>query len=731
MGWFQNRIEERRKSDRQALEDSCFTLMGVLMGENAARQMRDSRIVTMEAVDEILKYFHLKPVKVPDTVAGSAEMLEYCLRPYGIMRRRVELSSGWYKDAFGPILAYRKGDKAPTALIPGKFNHYYYRNPNTGEAILLNKSNEGLFEREALCFYKALPMRKIGVRDLLVFMHSCFTAGDRAGLILSVLSVTLIGLLLPAVTRLLTGPVLESGRPDALIGAAITILGVALSSQLMTIVRELMMQRISAKTSTSVMAAMIMRVMSLPASFFRDRSPGELRSRVMLVMQLCNLLVSVVISAGMLSAASLLYLVQILNYTPVLVIPAVLVILLRAGLTVLVTRAGAQLNLKKMEQAAAESDMTYSMITGVQKIKLAGAEKRLFAKWLKLYAKGAALNYNPPLLLKVEKVIALSLTLLSTIALYAISIRSGIDPSSYYAFTAAWGAVMGALAAMENTARETSRIRPILSQVTPFLETEPESSENREVFTSITGSVSMEHVWFRYAPDTPYILRDLSLKIRPGDYVAVVGKTGCGKSTLIRLLLGFEKPEKGAVFYDGKNLEYMDHTSLRKKIGTVLQSGSLFQGDIFSNIIISSPELTMDDAWNAAEAAGIAEDIRSMPMGMHTMISDDQSMLSGGQRQRLMIARAIAPKPRLLIFDEATSALDNKTQQQVSDALDNMGCTRLVIAHRLSTIRRCSRILVLEDGRIVEEGTYDELIKKNGFFADLVRRQRPDVKTEA
>ncbi len=729
MGWFQNQIEERRKSDQQALEDSCFTLMGVLMGETTAQQMRDSRIITMEAVDEILKYFHCKPVKVPDTVTGSTETLEYCLRAYGIMRRKVELPSGWYKDSCGPILAYRKGEKTPTALIPGKFNHYYYRNPDTGEAILLNKSNEGLFEREALCFYKALPMRKIGVRDLLVFMRSCFTAGDRAGLILSVLSVTLIGLLLPALTRFLTGPVLKSGRLDVLAGAAVTILGVALSSQFITIVRELVMQRISAKTSTSVMAAMIMRLMSLPAGFFRDRSPGELRSRIMLVMQLCNLLVSVVISAGILSAASLLYLVQILNYTPILVIPAVLVILLRAGLTVLVTRASAQLNLKKMEQAASESDMTYSMITGIQKIKLAGAEKRFFAKWLKLYAKGAALNYNPPLLLKVEKVISLSITLLSTIALYVLSVRSGIDPSSYYAFTAAWGAVMGSLTAMETTARETARIRPILSQVTPFLETAPETSKSREVFTSITGSVSMEHVWFRYSPDTPYILKDLSLKIHPGDYVAIVGKTGCGKSTLIRLLLGFEKPEKGAVFYDGKNLEHMDQTSLRKRIGTVLQSGSLFQGDIFSNIIITSPELTMDDAWNAAETAGIAEDIRNMPMGMHTMISDNQNILSGGQRQRLMIARAIAPKPRLLIFDEATSALDNKTQQQVSDALDHMGCTRLVIAHRLSTIRRCDRILVLDDGRIVEEGRYDELIEKDGFFADLVRRQRPDAKT--
>ena len=214
------------------------------------------------------------------------------------------------------------------------------------------------------------------------------------------------------------------------------------------------------------------------------------------------------------------------------------------------------------------------------------------------------------------------------------------------------------------------------------------------------------------------------LKIRAGEYVAVVGRTGCGKSTLVRLLLGFEKPEKGAIFYGRNGLDEIDLPSLRKQIGTVMQDAGLFQGSIYSNIVITAPQLTVDDAWEAAEAAGIAEDIRHMPMGMHTMIGEGQGGISGGQRQRIMIARAIAPKPKLLIFDEATSALDNKTQKQVSDALDAMGCTRLVIAHRLSTIRHCDRILVLDGGKIIEDGTYEGLIEQGGFFAELVARQQ-------
>ena len=242
----------------------------------------------------------------------------------------------------------------------------------------------------------------------------------------------------------------------------------------------------------------------------------------------------------------------------------------------------------------------------------------------------------------------------------------------------------------------------------------------------VNGRIEVSHVTFRYSEDTPYILEDLNLSIRSGEYVAIVGRTGCGKSTLVRLLLGFEKPEKGAIYYDSHDLQSVDPRTLRKNIGVVIQNSQLFQGDIFSNITISAPQLTLDEAWAAAETAGIADDIRDMPMGMNTVISEGQGGVSGGQKQRLLIARAIAPKPKILIFDEATSALDNKTQKQVSDALDKLNCTRIIIAHRLSTIKNCDRILVMDKGAIIEEGTYDELIAAEGYFAELVERQRLD-----
>jgi ABC-type bacteriocin/lantibiotic exporter with double-glycine peptidase domain len=242
----------------------------------------------------------------------------------------------------------------------------------------------------------------------------------------------------------------------------------------------------------------------------------------------------------------------------------------------------------------------------------------------------------------------------------------------------------------------------------------------------LSGGIEINNVSFRYNENMPNVLTNIGLKIRSGQYIAIVGKTGCGKSTLMRLLLGFETPQRGAIYFDGQDIARLDLRSLRQNIGSVMQNGQLFSADIFSNIVVSAPWLSVQDAWQAAEMAGIADDIRAMPMGMHTMISEGSGGISGGQRQRLLIARAIVAKPRILIFDEATSALDNITQKHVSQALDSLRCTRIVIAHRLSTIRHCDRIIVLEDGCIKEDDSYDALIAKGGYFAELVKRQRLD-----
>jgi ABC-type bacteriocin/lantibiotic exporter with double-glycine peptidase domain len=288
---------------------------------------------------------------------------------------------------------------------------------------------------------------------------------------------------------------------------------------------------------------------------------------------------------------------------------------------------------------------------------------------------------------------------------------------------ASYGMITAALQTLTDSIDDIAGISPLYDMVRPFLETETENFGKRRQVSRLQGKIEVNNVSFSYSPETPNVLEHLSLSIKKGEYVAIVGKTGCGKSTLFRLLLGFETPNSGRIYYDGKALDNLDLQSVRQNIGSVTQDGKLFLGDIYSNIVICKPTLTLDDAWKAAELAGIADDIRSMPMGMHTLISEDNGGISGGQRQRLMIARAIAHQPPILFFDEATSALDNISQKIVTDSLAGMNCTRLVIAHRLSTIRACDRILVLDKGKIVADGDYETLVRTSPVFAELVERQ--------
>ena len=726
MGHFENQIEERREAEQQLLEDSFVKIAGIVLGQRTAERLNDERIITKGAIDEILKYYHYKPVEIPENVTTPLEQLDYCMRPYGLMSRTVELEEGWYKDAFGPILAFTKEGGKPVALLPGTISGYRYVDSVTGQNIRLNKKTAAQFDREAICFYRPLPQKKLTIPDLMLYMKNCITLSDIVLIVASTLAVSVVGLLMPRLTRMLTGPVLSSGRKDVLIAIAISMICVALSSQLISSIRGLLQNRLDIKTSIGVQASMMMRLMSLPANFFRKYSPGELKSRSTSVNNLCTLIMNMVLNTGLTSLTSLIYIGQIFNFAPTLVIPSVVIVVITVGFSIISTMMQIKINRKMMEHAAKESGLSYGLITGIQKIRLSGSEKRVFAKWLDVYSVGAELMYNPPLFIKINPVISTGISLVGTIVLYYLAMESNIDPSVYFAFTTSYGMLMGAFMSVSAIALSAAQIQPILELAEPFLKTEPETSQGKEIVTGISGGIELSHISFRYSDDTPYVLNDISLKIKPGEYVAIVGSTGCGKSTLVRLLLGFEKPEKGAVYYDGKDIAGLDLATLRRKIGTVMQDAGLFQGDIYSNIVISAPQLPLEAAWEAAEKAGIADDIRAMPMGMYTMISEGQGGISGGQRQRIMIARAIAPKPKLLIFDEATSALDTKTQRQVSEALDAMGCTRIVIAHRLSTIKHCDRILVLEGGQITEQGTYEELIAKNGFFAELIKRQRTD-----
>ena len=727
MGWFDEQIKQRKENDDSVFSDSFVNLAGAVMGSKISAALNDNRQITKNAIDEILKYYHVKSREVPDNIRDMNEQLEYLLRPYGIMRRTVHLEKGWYRDACGAMLATKKDSQEVVALIPTGMAGYSYFDRESGKRIKVSRKNEGLFELEGIAFYKPFPLKKIGIPALMKYVLGTLSVADLVFFGLATLAVTLVGMLSPKINHIIFSDVVENESMQLFFAITVFLVCVSVSTLLFGVMKSLLMARINTKLSLAVEAATMMRVMSLPPSFFNNYSAGELSGRAQYIGSLCNMLISTLLSTGLTSIFSLVYITQIFTYAPALVLPALAIIIVTILFSLISSFVQMHISKSRMMLSTKESGMQYAMISGVQKIKLSGAEKRAFARWADLYAKGASYTYDPPMFIKINGVINMAISLVGTLVMYWAAVKSGIGVADYYAFNTAYGMVSGAFMSLASIALTVAQIKPIVDMAKPILDAVPEVSEKKQVVTNLSGGIELHNVSFRYTETQPNVLDDFSLKIKAGQYVAIVGKTGCGKSTLMRMMLGFETPQKGAVYFDGKDIATLDLRSLRRHIGTVMQNSKLFSGDIYSNIVISAPWLTMDEAWEAAEMAGIAEDIRHMPMGMHTMISEGSGGISGGQRQRLAIARAIAPKPKILMFDEATSALDNLTQKQVSDSLEKLKCTRIVIAHRLSTIRACDRIIVLDQGKIIEDGTYDELIAKKGFFAELVERQRLDV----
>ena len=726
MGWFDEQIRDRKHNDDEAFAEAFANMASAVTGGKIEASLNNDRAVTKDAIDEILRYYHVKSREVPDEIGDVNEQLEYLMRPFGIMRRTVTLEKGWYRDAVGAMLGVLRESGRVVALIPTGISGYSYFDYDTGKRKKINHKNQQLFEAEAIAFYKPFPLKKISLPSLASYIVRTLSASDFVMIALATLALSLIGMFSPMISKLLFDRVLMSGSVRLLIAITVFSVCVSISTLLISAVKNMIAARIETKLNISVDAATMMRIMSLPADFFKQYSAGELSNRASQVGVLCKMLASTVLSAGLTSVFSLIYISQIFVYAPALVVPALIIILVTVVFSVVSSLVQMKLSIRRMELSGKEDGMTYALITGIQKIKLAGAEKRAFARWGNLYAENARLAYSPPMFIRLNSVISLAISLAGTIIMYVMAVKSGISVADYYAFDTAYGMVSGAFASLAGIALTVAQIKPILNMVKPFFDAVPEVSDGKQVITRLSGGIELSNVSFRYSDSMPNVIDNLSIKIRPGQYVAIVGSTGCGKSTLMRLMLGFEKAQKGAIYYDGRDISKLDLKSLRRRIGVVMQDSKLFSGDIYSNITISAPWLTLDEAWEAAELSGIADDIRRMPMGMHTVISEGSGGVSGGQRQRLMIARAIAPKPKILMFDEATSALDNITQKKVSESLDNLKCTRIVIAHRLSTIRSCDRIIYLENGRIAEDGTYEELIAKNGRFAELVERQRLD-----
>jgi ABC-type bacteriocin/lantibiotic exporter with double-glycine peptidase domain len=371
-------------------------------------------------------------------------------------------------------------------------------------------------------------------------------------------------------------------------------------------------------------------------------------------------------------------------------------------------------------------------------VRMSGAENHAFRVWAQRFADQKRLSFSLGRLQNVLMTLGGGFQLLAPLVIFwAIYRMQSADTAAslpglpalpplttgeFVAFYAAFGIFAAATIELCNASLSLLVIVPFYERLKPILSAAPENDGAKPQPGRLNGEIAVSHLHFRYTADGPWVLKDVSFSIRRGEFVALVGPSGCGKSTMLRLLLGFEQPSSGAVLYDGLDLAQLDARALRQQLGVVLQESRLLPTDIFRNIVGDSSR-TVDEAWEAAERAGLADDIRQMPMGLNTIVSEGGGTFSGGQAQRLLIARALVAKPRIVFFDEATSALDNKAQAVVTDSLERLDATRVVIAHRLSTLVDAHRIIYFDGGQIQEEGTYAELMAKGGLFAQLAQRQ--------
>lgn len=720
-------FEERQKR-KSGLEDEMVVesfqrLADVVADVDVGKGLGSPALRLFSVMKDLSRVLRVPLPAFPASGLSEAEYREQYFRPRGIMWRKVLLKDRWYEDAAGVMLGTLR-DGTPAALIPASGGGYRYRDPWTGKTVRVTRANAEAFQPEATLYYRSLPTRAISARDIRNFIRDCVSPGDGLLLVAATLAVILLAMVTPAMTNLLLSDVTKTANDSLLRTIFVMLVIAAAASFLMTAVKELLLARICDRVAVPLQAAFMMRILTAPSGKLRSFAAGDLGSRVGTMYLSVRTLLNMSLSMMLTAACSFVCFFQMFSFAagPAAIALGVTAVLL--ALYVFVMRKQAAVSADRMTFQAAESGLTYSLIGGMRKITLAGAEKRAFSHWAEVYRQAIGPLYNPPLLLKVFTTLTPVILLAGTMGMYQSAFSDSVSRPAFSAFLASWGLLTGALTVIGSNAIPFADALPVFRVLRPVMDFEPEIEGQKETVKELKGDISLRNLYFRYSADAPQVLENLNIEIHSGEYAALVGMTGCGKSTVLRLLLGLEKPNQGEVCYDGRNLSTLDVVSLRRRIGTVLQDGEIFEGTILSNITIGGTDLTEADAWAAAETAGIAEDIRRLPLGMNTPLPAGGRGVSGGQKQRLMIARAIAGRPSVLFFDEATSALDNVTQKAVTDAISAMRCTRLVIAHRLSTVQDCDRILCLDQGHVVEEGTYEELLKKGGFFAELVRRQQ-------
>lgn len=645
--------------------------------------------------------------------------------------RQIAFRGFWYRDDNGPLLAYltEGEEKHPVALLPRSATAYDLVDPRDGIRKPVTPELASSLDAFGFSFYRSFRDGAMKVGDVIRF------GGKGLGKDLWMVAfmgvfVGLLGTLTPAFSGGIFDTAIPAASRSLLMQYGVALVCAAFAGAAFQVVRGVSVLRIEGRMDYSVQAALWDRLLNLPTTFFRLFAAGDLADRVSGVDAIRQTVSGVGITAVLGGITSVFYLFVMFGVNPMLGLMGVALV----GFAMVVTAAANFFQLRhqrtQFTMRGHLQGVVLQFLSGVSKIRVAGAEDHAFKVWATLFSRLRRVSFTVGRIENFVQVFQAGFPVVCSLIVFSMMAKNqvaedatALSTGDFIAFNAAFGAFLTAMLSLSKASLSLLNIVPIYERLAPIITTEQEITDARVQPGELTGELELVHVNFRYQADGPLILQNVSLKIHPGEFVAFVGPSGSGKSTVLRMLLGFETPESGHVMFDGQDLKSLDPRAVRRQIGVVLQTSRLLPTDIFRNIIGPNANLTIDDAWEAAEKSGLADDVRNMAMGMHTVISEGGGTFSGGQKQRLMIARAIVNRPKVLFFDEATSALDNITQKMVTDSLDAMNATRIVIAHRLSTIINADRIIVLVKGRVLEQGTYAELMAMNGHFAELARRQ--------
>jgi NHLM bacteriocin system ABC transporter ATP-binding protein len=639
--------------------------------------------------------------------------------------RQTLLRGEWWRQDVGPLVAWHGEERNPVALIRGARHRYTMIEPRTGTHRPVDRSLAMELAPEAVTFYPALPSRPVRFRDLFTFSirHS---SGNIGRIALAVVAIGLLSLVAPLITNLLISSVIPRTELDQLAFCALALAVTAVAIAGVQAMEGLAMLRLEGLIDWKLQAAVIDRLLRLPASLFREYTVGDFVDRSMGIDAARRIFTGRVLR-GMMAGLFCWFSIGLMFYYDLkLGLVAFALTIVRAIAIIATSAIRLHHENNHFNLQGKIGGFVLQLISGISKLRVAAATFRALAVWSKQFAIQKQYFIASQRTANALGVFETSFPTIATLTIFAAASFSEskllLDIGGFFAFFTAFGQSMGSIGAWASGVSESLIAIPRLTRLRPLISAAVEVSEDRKPPGELSGAVEFSRLTFRYVPAGPPVLDNVTLRIAQGEYVAIVGPSGSGKSSLFRLLLGFERPESGAVFLDGKALDTLDISSVRRQLGVVLQNGKLATGSLYDNIC-GGVRLPLEQAWEAARLAGLDADIERMPMGMHTVIAEGVNTLSGGQRQRIMIARAIARRPRILLFDEATSSLDNQSQAIVSASLGNLNVTRIVIAHRLSTVRQADRIIVLVDGKVVQTGSYAELSNTPGMFAAFAQRQ--------